>query len=387
VAFELADRLAARRQQGLYRERLVLADGQSPQRRHGTAELLSFCSNDYLGLARHPAVIKALQQGAERYGVGSGASHLIGGHTVAHQQLEEELADFLGRERAVLFSTGYMANLGVLTALLRSGDQLYSDQLNHASLIDAARLCRGDVSIYPHLDFDHLKEQLQGCPGGDALVVSDGVFSMDGDLLPMAELGALARQQGAWVMVDDAHGFGVLGANGRGSCELLPEGELEPEIVMGTRSKALGCFGAFVAGSQELGEILIQFARPYIYTTALPSAIAVATLAALQRVREEGWRRQHLNQLIARFRTGATALGLPVMASCTPIQPLLLGDAARAMRWSEGLSDQGLLVTAIRPPTVPPGSARLRVTLSAAHTEQQIDRLLQALGQLQADEA
>ncbi|MCG2634320.1 MAG: 8-amino-7-oxononanoate synthase [Gammaproteobacteria bacterium] len=383
MTFDLAARLAERRSSGLYRERLVLADGQSPLRYQQGAELLSFCSNDYLGLASHPVVVAALQQGAERYGVGSGASHLIGGHTEPHHQLEEELADFVGRERALLFSTGYMANLGVLGALLQPGDRVYSDQLNHASLIDAARLSRGDVSVYPHLDLAGLSRQFDAGQPGHALVISDGVFSMDGDQVPLAGLVDIARKHNGWTLIDDAHGLGVVGPSGRGSCELLPPGGCQPEILMGTLGKAFGTFGAFVAGSAELIETLIQFARSYIYTTALPPAVAVATLAALRLVREEGWRRTHLRTLIDRFRAGAQAQGLPLMDSLTPIQPLLMGGAERAMSWSQGLADQGILVTAIRPPTVPADSARLRITFSAAHSEVQVDQLLQVLGRLQ----
>ena len=347
--------------------------------------MLAFCSNDYLGLASHPEVARAFRAGTERYGVGSGAAHLVTGHTTAHHALEEELAAFTGRPRALLFSTGYMANQGVVTALMGRGDRVCGDRLNHASLIDAALLSRAHLQRYPHADAEALEAMLEE-GRGEALVATDGVFSMDGDLAPLRSLADICRRRGAWLMVDDAHGLGVLGEQGGGTLEAMGLDRHDVPILMGTLGKGFGTFGAFVAGDDDLIETLIQQARSYIYTTALPSAVAEATRASLRLVRDEGWRRSRLRALVARFRTGAGQLDLPLMPSDTPIQPLLLGGAGRAMAWSAALERRGILVTAIRPPTVPEGSARLRITLSAAHTEAQVDRLLEALEAVMREE-
>jgi 8-amino-7-oxononanoate synthase len=325
-----------------------------------------------------------LARGAERWGVGAGASHLLAGHTAAHHALEEELADAVGRPRALLFSTGYMANVGVLGALLDRRAAVFSDQLNHASLIDAARLSRAEVQIYPHCDVAYLQQLLAAANAPRRLVVTDAVFSMDGNLAPLAELAGLAQRTGAWLMADDAHGFGVLGPQGAGSLAQAGLDTTAVPVLMGTLGKALGCFGAFVAGSEALIETLIQQARSYIYTTALPPALAEATRVALRLAREESWRRDRLAALIERFRAGAGQLGLPLLASATPIQPLLAGSSARALAWSAHLEDSGLLVPAVRPPTVPPGTARLRIVLTAAHGESDVDRLLDALATLPA---
>ena len=360
-----------------------MSDGaQGPELSFDGRPMLVFCSNDYLGLAGHPQVVDALQQGALRYGAGSGAAHLVSGHSVAHHRLEEELAAFTGRPRALLFSTGYMANLGVMSALLGRADTVYQDRLNHASLIDGGLLSRACFRRYRHADSGSLEEQLGRQTHGEALVASDGVFSMDGDIAPLPELAAVCRERGAWLMVDDAHGLGVLGKNGGGSLEHFRLGIADVPILMGTLGKALGTSGAFVAGSEALIETLIQQARSYIYTTACPPAVAEATRASLRLVQQEGWRRERLDQLIDRFRRGAEQLGLPLMDSPTPIQPLLAGTSQQALDWSGALERQGILVSAIRPPTVPEGSARLRVTLSAAHGESQVDRLLDALARL-----
>jgi len=340
--------------------------------------LLSFCSNDYLGLAAHPEVIAALQHGAEQYGVGSGAAHLVIGHSSAHHALEEELADFTCRPRALLFSTGYMANIGVITALLGRGDTVFEDRLNHASLIDGGILSRARLKRYTHADASHLTDQLGGAQG-EKLIVTDGVFSMDGDIAPLTDLANAASQHDAWLMVDDAHGLGVLGKQGGGSLPHLGLTQDDVPILMGTLGKAFGTFGAFVAGSEELIETLIQQARSYIYTTALPPAVAEATRASLRLVRKDEWRRERLQKLVQRFRSGAQQLGLPLMDSITPIQPLLAGSAEQALAWSQQLEAQGILVSAIRPPTVPEGSARLRITFSAIHQDEHIDRLLDAL--------
>ena len=344
---------------------------------------LIFCSNDYLGLAGHPEVIAALRRGAEAYGAGSGAAHLVCGHSYAHHALEEELADFTGRARALLFSTGYMANLGAVTALLGKGDSLYQDRLNHASLIDAGILSRAGLKRDPHADMAVLQRQLSAHSRGEAMVASDGVFSMDGDLAPLNTLSELCRQHRAWLMVDDAHGFGVLGKSGAGTLEHYNLDSAHVPLLMGTLGKALGTFGAFVAGSEELIETLIQRARSYVYTTALPPAVAEATRASLRLVKAESWRRERLQQLISRFRDAVRETGLPLMDSRTPIQPILAATPEQALAWSGRLEEQGILVSAIRPPTVPEGGARLRVTLSAAHSDAHLDRLLESLAGLQ----
>ncbi len=378
----LAVGLEQQRALNLYRTRRVL---ESPQGAEVVVEgrrYLSFCSNDYLGLANHPDVIGALQQGAAEYGVGSGAAHLVSGHSAAHHALEEELAAFTHRPRALLFSTGYMANLGVVSALAGRGDAVFEDRLNHASLIDAGLLSQARLRRYPHNDMEALERQVVGDRSTTRLIVSDGVFSMDGDIAPLPALAAIARRHNAGLMIDDAHGLGVLGAHGGGVVEHFGLGMDEVPILMGTLGKAFGTFGAFVAGSEELIETLIQHARTYIYTTALPPAIAQATRTSLRLVQEEGWRRTHLHSLIARFRAGAERLGLELPASLTPIQPLIIGDAGRALALSDALMQRGILISAIRPPTVPQGSARLRITLCAAHSEAQVDRLLDALAEL-----
>lgn len=374
----LRKHLAQLEERNLYRRRRTQ---EAPQQPHGLIEgrpILSFCSNDYLGLANHPEVVAALQRGADRWGVGSGSAHLVNGHSASHHALEEALAELTGRPRALLFSTGYMANLGVITALAGRGDSVFEDRLNHASLLDGALLSRATLKRYPHADGAAL-ERLMG-EGPARLVVTDGVFSMDGDLAPLPALAAAARRAGAWLMVDDAHGLGVIGRGGRGSVDHFGLGPEDVPILMGTLGKAFGTFGAFVAGSETLIETLIQGARSYVYTTATPPALAAATLTAIEIAEREDWRREHLAALIARFRAGAAELGLALMESQTPIQPLLAGSAAHALAWSRTLEASGILVGAIRPPTVPEGTARLRITFSAAHSEQDVDRLLEALG-------
>ncbi|WP_039959443.1 8-amino-7-oxononanoate synthase [endosymbiont of Riftia pachyptila] len=381
----LDKRLQQRRRDGLYRSRRLLQSPQQPELQLDGRSMLAFCSNDYLGLANHPELKAAMHAGIDRWGAGSGAAHLISGHSAAHHALEEELAEFTGRERALLFSTGYMANLGVLAALTDRGDTIFQDRLNHASLIDGGLLSRARLRRYPHADLAVLERLLADTQSGRRLIATDGVFSMDGDLAPLGALARLAKAHDAWLMVDDAHGLGVLGEHGGGSLEQFGLDAAEVPILMGTLGKGLGSFGAFVAGSESLIETLIQQARPYVYTTASPPALAEATRAALRIVQSEPWRRQRLAELIARFRQGAQQLGLPLMASQTPIQPIVAGAAATALAWSRQLETAGILLSAIRPPTVPEGSARLRVTLSAAHTDEQLDRLLDALAQLRPE--
>jgi 8-amino-7-oxononanoate synthase len=354
--------------------------------------LADFCGNDYLGLARHRDLVSALTRTATAEGVGTGAAHLVSGHRSEHAALEEELADWTGRERALLFSTGVMANLGSLQALLgagampvqgRSDTLCVQDRLNHASLIDGAQLAGAELRRYPHADAEGAARQLDARPGLPALVATDGVFSMDGDVAPLAALASVCRDRGALLYVDDAHGLGVLGPEGAGSVAAAGLGTAEVPVLMGTLGKAVGCAGAFVAGDAALIDAIVQFARTYVYTTAMPAALASATRAAVRLVRQdpEG-RRQRLTANIARFRDGAAQLGLPLMASTTPIQPLAMDSAEAATAAAAALEAAGFLVVAIRPPTVPQGSARLRITLSAMHTPDRIDALLDALARL-----
>ncbi|MDG9884753.1 8-amino-7-oxononanoate synthase [Pseudomonas sp. GD04058] len=380
MSFDLRARLEQRRAADLYRQRPLLQSPQGPQVVVDGQSLLAFCSNDYLGLANHPEVIAAWRAGAERWGVGGGASHLVVGHSTPHHQLEEALAEFTGRPRALLFTTGYMANLGAVTALVGQGDTVLQDRLNHASLLDAGLLSGARFNRYLHNDADSLDKRLDKAEG-NTLVVTDGVFSMDGDIADLPELLNRARAKGAWLMVDDAHGFGTLGRKGGGVAEHFGLSPEELPVLVGTLGKAFGTAGAFVAGSEELIESLVQFARPYIYTTSQPPALACATLKSLALLRDEHWRREHLAALIAQFRGGAEAIGLELMDSFTPIQPIMIGDAGRALHLSRMLRERGLLVTAIRPPTVPAGSARLRVTLTAAHSAAQVQLLLNALAE------
>lgn len=382
MSFDLSQDLNLRREQNLYRATRLAQSPQGPVMKIDGAEYLTFCSNDYLGLANHPNLIKAFQRAADEFGVGSGAAHLVNGHSYYHAKLEEALAEFTGRESALLFSTGYMANLGVITALLNKDDAVFEDKWNHASLLDAGLLSGARFQRYLHNDSENLVTRLKRSDARRKLIVTDGVFSMDGDEADLQALSQTAQAHDAWLMVDDAHGLGVLGETGAGICEAQQQGQEDVQILMGTLGKGMGTAGAFVAGSKELIEYLTNFARPYIYTTAMPAAIAAATLESIELVKSEPKRRAHLQALIAQFKTGAQELGLNLMASDTAIQPVLVGDAQLALNMSEQLRTQGIMVTAIRPPTVPAGTARLRITLSAAHTSQQVDQLLQALGAL-----
>jgi len=375
----LAAQTAEREHAQLLRRLRTIDRVDGPWLETGHQRLLSFCSNDYLGLAQHPQLVAALTRAAREAGVGSTSAHLICGHRTEHAELEEALAVWTGRERALLFSTGYMANLGVLQALLTRGDVCAQDKLNHACLLDGAKLSGAELKRYPHADVAAAARQLASRPDAAALLATDGVFSMDGDIAPLGELAALCANERATLMVDDAHGLGVLGQHGAGSISAANLGQHEVPLLMATLGKALGCAGAFVAGPAALIEGLIQFARPYIYTTAMPPALAAAALEAVQLAQAEGWRRQKLAALIARFRRGATELGLPLATSTSAIQPLLLGSADAALAAAQALERQGFLVSAIRPPTVPAGQARLRITLSAAHEDAHVDRLLAAL--------
>ncbi len=380
------DALAA---QSLTRRRRVTDGASSPRQVVDGREMLAFCSNDYLGLAAHPAIVAALREGADRYGAGSGASHLVSGHSRAHALLEQRfgewMAPYIDNARALYLCTGYMANLAVLTALGADADaQIFSEALNHASLIDGARLAKANVSVYPHGDVAILEQQLGASTAGTRIVVTDSVFSMDGNLAPLPELLALCERHGAWLVVDDAHGFGVLGQHGRGALEHFAL--RSPNLVyIGTLGKAAGVGGAFVAAHASVIELLVQRARPYIYTTAAPPALAHALQASLDIIGgDEGvQRRSHLAALVAQLRDALRLQRWQLVPSHTAIQPIIIGSNEDALRVAAGLHEQGLWVPAIRPPTVAPGTARLRVTLSAAHSHEEVARLARALNELE----
>ena len=374
--------LEHRRQAQLYRSRVILASPQGPEAVIDGRPYLCFCSNDYLGLAADRRVRRELCDAARQFGVGSGASHLIIGHSQSHHALEEELAAFVGRERALLFSTGYMANLAIATALVGRSDALFEDRLNHASLIDAALLSRARLHRYRHADASALGTIMASSSARRKLVLTDGVFSMDGDIAPLPELAGAAASHQGWLVVDDAHGLGVLGPSGRGSVEHHDLRPGQVPVLMGTLGKGFGTFGAFVAGSENLVETLVQQARPYIYTTALPPAIAAATRVSLRIAEQEPWRRDKVYSLVQRFRRGARQLGLKLPGAVTPIQPLVLGATDTTLRAARSLRERGIYVSPIRPPTVPAGSSRLRLTFTAAHRESHVDRLLDALDEV-----
>lgn len=375
----LAADLTARRRGHGYRSRTEAGAAPVPRLRVGDREYINLASNDYLGLSTHPGVVQAFRDAAAEYGVGAGASHLVTGHRRPHAELERALAELCQAPRALLFSTGYMANLGLVSALCPRGGLVLEDRLNHASLLDAAALSKGRLVRYDHNDMADLDGRLAARKPGPCLVVSDGVFSMDGDVAPLPEMLAVARRHGATLVVDDAHAFGVLGEGGGGTCDHFRLEAADRPVVVGTLGKAFGVFGAFVAGPEVLIESLIQRARSYIYTTALPPAVAAAALAAVGLMRAEPSRRAHLHHLIRHLRAGARRRGLPFAASQTPIQPFIVGDDGRTVALADALRREGFWVTAIRPPTVPRGTARLRVTLSAAHTRADVDAFLDAL--------
>jgi 8-amino-7-oxononanoate synthase len=378
LAAHLAAELQRIRDADLYRTRRVIDGGHGAQIHVNGRACVNFCSNDYLGLAADPRLAEAART-ALAQGTGSGASALISGYNREHQRLEETLADFLGVPRVLLFSTGWAANLGVLRGLLGRDDAIVADELNHASLIDGGRLSGAEYLRVPHADLDAYRAALARITNRESritLVVSDAIFSMDGDLAPLPALATLAAQRGAALMVDDAHGFGVLGARGRGTCEALA---VRPDIHVGTLGKAAGAAGAFVAGDADLIEYLVQRARSFVFSTAQPPAVAAAARRGVELIRDEPERRTQLFDNIRRFRDGAAARDIPLIDSQTPIQPLVLGDAARALALSQTLFEQGFWVAAIRPPTVPRGTSRLRITLTTAHRPAQIDALLDAL--------
>ena len=378
--------LQQRKAQGLYRRRLVMQSAQSVESRINGKSVLSFCSNDYLALANHPDIKQAFIKATQQFGVGSGSAHLVNGHSQLHHECEQQLAAFTGRERALLFSTGYMANLAIASSLLSRNDTVFQDKLNHASLIDSAQLSRAKTIRYAHNDLAQLQRQLtqsqQEKPNARRLIMVDGVFSMDGDCADIHKLSALAIQSNSWLMIDDAHGFGVLGKNGAGLCEASGMSQQQVPVLMATLGKAVGVSGAFVAGSELLIETLIQRARSYIFTTASPPAVAAAVMRSIELIQQEGWRREKLLHNIDYFRQQAEKRDITLMPSDTAIQPVVIGDNHRCLQISQQLFEQGLHVAAIRPPTVPDGSARLRITLSAGHEVSQIDYLLKVLSGL-----
>jgi len=378
---ELAGQLRSREKKNLFRQRLALDGPQGPRVSVDGREYLAFCSNDYLGLANHPQLIAAACEGARQYGVGAAASHLISGHFSAHHALEEALARFTGFPKALLFSTGYMANAGVATAVLSRGDVIFGDKLNHASLNDAVLVSRAKFSRYPHIDMAGLERQLAASHARCELVLTDAVFSMDGDIAPVARLLELCEKYDAWLMLDDAHGFGVLGPQGRGTAAYLDIHS--PRIIyMATLGKAAGVFGAFVAAEPEIIETLIQQARSYIYTTAAPPLLSHVLLKSLKLIEDEEWRREKLMQLCAALKQEVGSLRWKQVPSITPIQPLIVGGNEQTLKISAALRERGILVPAIRPPTVPQGTARLRISLSASHTAEDVARLGAALREL-----
>jgi 8-amino-7-oxononanoate synthase len=381
----LAEEHRERRERALWRTRQQLNSPQSVEVIRGSNRFLNFCSNDYLGLANHPRLKEAAVTASKTWGAGSGASHLVCGHQASHHRLEDELADFVGAQSALLFSTGYMANLAIPQSFLSRNDLLVQDKLNHASLIDSASLCRATFKRYRHNDINHLQKTLNTEKYRRTLISVDAVFSMDGDQAPITQLSDIAEENQAVLLIDDAHGFGVLGEQGRGSYSanrLIPNG---PRLMLGTLGKALGSFGAFVAGDRVYIDHLKQFARTYTYTTALPPAVAEASRTALSILQDEPWRQEQLHQNIEYFRKCVADIGLELMSSQTPIQPLVLGDEKNALAASQILENMGIWVSAIRPPTVPADTARLRITLTAEHKREHIDQLLEGLQQIGGD--
>ena len=384
MSHDHAQRLAALDAASLRRTRRVVDAKDGPHLQVDGRSLLSFASNDYLGLSQHPALIAAAQEAASRYGVGATASPLVCGHEGPHEALEAELAAFVGRPRALYFGSGYLANVGLVPALVGRGDAVFSDALNHACLIDGVRLSKAEAHVYPHVDLTALAAQLAASTAQRKLVVTDAVFSMDGNIAPLRELLALCEQHDALLMVDDAHGFGVVGPGGRGSAALAGIADSPRLVYMATLGKAVGCIGAFVAGEASTVEWILQRARTYIFATAVPAMAAAAVSASLKVMTAESWRQPHLHGLIAQLRAGMAGLPWRLLQSDTGIQPVIVGDNARALALSEALRDRGLWVPAIRPPTVPEGTARLRISLSAAHSRADVERLLHALVEIRS---
>ena len=379
MAEVLSQRLAKAGQQGLRRSRHAYTPS-GVMVEHDAAQLINFSGNDYLDLKQHPKIKQALIDGVERYGAGSGASALVSGYCPAHQQLEQAIAAFTHRPAAIVYSSGYLANLAVTAALLGRHDTIIEDRLNHASLLDAGRLSAARLLRYRHADMDSLQQQLEQPGQGQRLVMTDGVFFMDGDTAKLAEIAGLCAEYNAWLMVDDAHGIGIAGPQGRGSVLAAGLDSDQVPVLVGTFGKAFGSAGAFVAGSLELIDALQNWGRSGIYSTAMPPAQACATMAALDLVEQGAGLRRKLRDNIQHFRVAAGDLELPLLPSTTPIQPLMAGEPETALAWGSALRETGLLVTPIRPPTVPVGAARLRITLSAGHSHEQIDQLLESLG-------
>ncbi len=380
---DLREALERRKQEGLYRRRLIAQSAQAVHNFIDGKHVLSFCSNDYLGLANHPQIKQAFVEATDKYGVGSGSAHLVNGHSQLHHDCELSLAEFTGRDRALLFSTGYMANLAITSALVGRKDVIFQDKLNHASLIDAAKLSDAKFLRYQHNDLAQLKWLLdQHSTARRRLIMADAVFSMDGDKAAAKNLSLLGRQSNSWLMLDDAHGFGVLGENGAGLCEEAGLTQQDVPILMATLGKAVGVSGAFVAGSEELIETMIQSSRSYIYTTASPPATSAAVMQSIKIIQQESWRREKLFELINYFKKQAALLDCELMPSDTAIQPIVIGDNHKALDMALKLFEQGIHVTAIRPPTVAENTARLRITLSAEHEKQDVDLLIKALSVL-----
>jgi 8-amino-7-oxononanoate synthase len=370
----LSDRLKNYYEANLYRTRHI----------YDHKDHCIFCSNDYLGLTKHPEVIKAFKKYADEYGVGSGASQLITGYSYPHRILEDAFAEFLNRDRSLLFSSGYLANIGVVTALMDNESVIFEDKLNHASLIDAGMFSKAKVHRYAHNDIKHLESYLLKSNHQQKLIITDGVFGMDGDIAKLPELSILARQHNAWLMVDDAHSIGVLGNNGGGTLEHFNLQQQDVPILVCPLGKAFGCCGAIVAGTNALIESLIQFARTYIYNTAIPPAIAGALYASLHVIKKETWRREKLTYLINYFKQQANIRNLTFLPSATPIQSFIIGDAKTSLIISEKLLSRGFVAVAIRPPTVPQNTSRLRISLNCLHTEKQINDLLDNLAEIYA---
>ena len=376
---ELQRQLVERESKNLLRVRSTVNSPQGAVVNVDGGEYLNFCSNDYLGFANHPALNLAVKSTVDESGTGGGASHLICGHHQQHHLLEAEFAALTGRESALLFSTGFMANIGIITALCSKGDAVFQDKWNHASLIDGALMSGATFKRYLHNDMQSLERQLKASDARRKLICVDGVFSMDGDKAKLLEMVALANSYDALLMVDDAHGFGCMGENGLGLCEELGLTEADVPLLMCTLGKGLGSFGALVAGPKVLIDTLVQFSRSYIYTTSMPPAIAAATRASLKLLSSEPWRREQLAANIQLFQQGVRRIGLDLMPSDTAIQPIVIGEDALAMQCQNFLKEQGIWISAIRPPTVPKGTARLRITLTASHTTAHIHQLLDSL--------
>jgi 8-amino-7-oxononanoate synthase len=379
----IENELLSLREAGLYRRLRRVESDQDATLTVDGREVINFSSNNYLGIANHPALASAAKAAIDRYGCGAGASRLISGNMALHEELEAKLAEFKGTEAALVFNSGFQANTGILSTLVGEGDVIFSDTLNHASIIDGCRLSRAKTEVYRHGDLEHLELLLKQAPSGARkLIVTETIFSMDGDEAPLVGIVELAEKYSAMVMVDEAHATGIFGANGAGVVAQLGLGE-RVLVQMGTLGKALGGFGAYVAGSSALRDLLINRCRTFIYTTALPPAVMAMALAAIDLVRNEPQRRAALWENCRRLKQGLSGLGFELGASESPILPLIIGEAAKCMKFSEQLLARGVFAQGIRPPTVPPGTSRLRITLMATHSTAQIEHALKAFREAQ----